>query len=89
MAENPSHGGTVAEIGDLSGTVAEIGGLIIGDIPISEFLLGTPAKRRLIPHLRGELPIFELNGKALLGVLGSLLQLQSASARRAPAAKHP
>jgi hypothetical protein len=77
MSENPSHGGTVAEIGDL----------IIGDIPISEFLFGTPAKRRLIPHLRGELPIFELNGKALLGVLGSLLQLQSASARRAPTAQ--
>ena len=72
MSENPSHGGTVAEIGDL----------IIGDIPISEFLFGTPAKRRLIPHLRGELPIFELNGKSAV----RLSRLAAAIAERERAA---
>jgi hypothetical protein len=37
--------------------------LIIGDIPIAEFLFRDRRKRRLVRRLMGELPIFELGGK--------------------------
>jgi hypothetical protein len=37
--------------------------LLIGDVPIARFLFADPAKRKLIPKLVGELPIFELLGK--------------------------
>jgi hypothetical protein len=37
--------------------------LLIGDVPIARFVFGDAAKRKLIPRLMGELPIFELLGK--------------------------